>query len=108
MAEGDFIGTEQVGRAHRLPAPECQGMIDDMETIRRIDSDDMLMEQVEQALRMTPEERVWAGVELFESWCFLARGGILGNFPGADDLTIVEKMEDRLAIARMLDGRVPA
>ena len=41
-----------------------------MENIRYIDLDDMLMEQVGQALRMTPEERVWAGVELFESWWF--------------------------------------
>jgi len=79
-----------------------------MENIRHIDSDDMLMEQVEQALRMTPEERVWAGVELFESWRLLARAGICGTFPNADESVIQQKMEDRLAIARMLDGRVPA
>jgi len=91
-----------------LAATHLPGQNAPMENIRHIDSDDMLMEQVEQALRMTPEERVWAGVELFESWCMLARGGILGNFPGADDAIILEKMKDRLAIARMLDGRVPA
>lgn len=79
-----------------------------MENIRCIDSDDMLLEQVEQALRMTPEERVWTGVELFESWCEIARGGILGNFPGADDATVKQKLEERLGIARLLDGRVPA
>lgn len=79
-----------------------------MENIRHIDSDDMLMEQVEQALRMTPEERVWAGVELFESWRLLARAGITGSFPNADEALIQQKLEERLAIARMLDGRVPA
>ena len=79
-----------------------------MENLRHIDSDDMLMEQVAQALRMTPEERVWTGVELFETWCVLARSGVLCNFPAADETVIRQKLEDRLAIARLLDGRVPA
>lgn len=79
-----------------------------MENIHRTDPEDMFLEQVEQALRMTPEQRVWAGVELFETWCVLARSGILANFPNADESTIRRKIEDRLSIARMLDERVPA
>ena len=54
-----------------------------MENIRRIDSDDMLMEQVEQALSMTPEERFRAGGELFDAGCMVAFGGIRGYFPRA-------------------------
>ena len=79
-----------------------------MNDIKRVNSDDMLMEQVEQALRMTPEERVKTGSELFVSWCKIARGGILGNFPGASDAEIESRLRQRLVWARELEGRVPA
>lgn len=78
---------------------------DPMEPMRMIDSDDMLMEQVEQALKMTPEERVWTGVELFESWVMLASSNVRQNFPDADEAMVIRKLEDRLEIARMLEGR---
>ena len=70
-----------------------------MENIRRIDSDDMLMEQVEQALRMTPEERFRAGGELFDAGCRFALAGIRGNFPSADEEECLLRLRQRLAWA---------
>jgi hypothetical protein len=68
-----------------------------MENIRRIDSDDMLMEQVEQALRMTPEERFRAGGELFDAGCRFALAGIRGTFPGADEEECLLRLRQRFA-----------
>lgn len=79
-----------------------------MNDIKPVTSDDMLMEQVEQALRMTPEQRVKTGSELFVSWCHMARGGVRGNFPGATEDEIEARLRQRLVWARELDGRVPA
>jgi len=72
-----------------------------------ITPDGRLIKMVEQALRMTPEERVRAGSELFESWCHLARAGIRGNFPEAGETEIQRQLRNRLRIARQLDRRVP-
>jgi hypothetical protein len=70
-----------------------------MENIRHIDSDDMLMEQVEQALRMTPEERFRAGGELFDAGCRFTLAGIRGSFPGASEEECLEHLKERLAWA---------
>ena len=78
-------------------------MIDDMETIRRIDSDDMLMEQVEQALRMTPEERFRAGGELFDAGCRFALAGIRGSFPDASEEECMERLRQRFAWVEELE-----
>lgn len=79
-----------------------------MHDLKPVTSDDMLMEQVAQALRMTPEERVKTGSELFVSWIWVARGGVRGNFPGASEEEIESRLRQRLVWARELDGRVPA
>lgn len=73
--------------------------------MQTIDSADMLLDQAKQALAMTPTERVWTGVELFESWVMLASSNVRQNFPDADEATVIRKLEDRLEIARMLEGR---
>ncbi len=70
-----------------------------METMRMIDSDDMLLEQVEQALAMTPEERFRAGGELFDAGCRFALMGIRSNFPDASDEECLERLRQRLAWA---------
>ena len=70
-----------------------------MQTMRMIDSDDMLLEPVEQALAMTPEERFRAGGELFDAGCRFALMGIRGNFPGASDEECLERLRMRLAWA---------
>lgn len=77
-----------------------------MESIRRIDSDDMLMEQVEQALRMTPEERFRAGGELFDAGCRFALAGIRGSFPGASEEECLSRLRQRLAWADELSPAV--
>jgi hypothetical protein len=70
-----------------------------MEPMRMIDSDDMLLEQVEQALAMTPEERFRAGGELFDAGCRFALMGIRSNFPGAGEAECLERLRQRLAWA---------
>ena len=77
-----------------------------METMRIIDQDDMLLEQVDQALAMTPEQRFRAGGELFDAGCRFALMGIRGNFPNASDDECVERLRRRLECADELYGTV--
>ncbi len=77
-----------------------------MENIRMVDSDDMLLEQVEQALAMTPEERFRAGGVLFDAGCRFALIGIRGNFPNASDEECLERLRQRLAWADELHAPV--
>jgi hypothetical protein len=71
--------------------------------IRRLDSNDMLMEQVEQALRMTPEERFRAGGELFDAGCRFAMAGIRGTFHGASDEECFKRLKQRIAWVEELE-----
>jgi hypothetical protein len=77
-----------------------------METMRMIDSDDMLLEQVEQALSMTPEERFRAGGELFDAGCRFALIGIRSNFPEASDEECLKRLKQSLAWADELHAPV--
>ncbi len=77
-----------------------------MENFRRISSDDMLMEQVEEALRMTPEQRFRAGGELFDAACRFALAGIRGTFPGASEQECLARLKQRFAWADELDPAV--
>jgi hypothetical protein len=79
-----------------------------MDDLKSVTSDEMLMEQVEQALRMTPEERFRAGGQLFDATCRFSLAGIRSNFPLATEAEIQSRLQNRLEIARMIDGRVPA
>lgn len=71
-------------------------MIGSMENMRMIDSDDMLLEQVEQALAMTPEERFRAGGELFDAGCRFALMGIRSTFPQATEEECQKRLRQRL------------
>ena len=82
------------------------GVVIAMENIRRIDSDDMLMEQVEQAQRMTPEERFRAGAELFDAGCRFALAGIRGTFPAATEEECLARLKQRFAWADELSPAV--
>lgn len=77
-----------------------------METVRMMDSDDMLLEQVEQALSMTMEQRFRAGGELFDAGCRFALMGIRSNFPLASEAECLERLRQRLAWADELHDAV--
>lgn len=69
-----------------------------MNDIKLVTSDDMLMEQVEQARRMTPEQKFRAGGELFDAACRFALAGIRGSFPHASDEECLIRLKRRFAL----------
>ena len=75
-----------------------------MNDIKPVTSDDMLMEQVEQARRMTPGQRFLAGAELFDAACRFSLAGIRSNFPGASKAECLERLRQRLVWAEELEG----
>ncbi len=52
-----------------------------MNDLKSVDSADMLMEQVEQARRMTPEQKFRAGGQLFDAACRFPSPASAGVFP---------------------------
>ena len=76
-----------------------------MNDLKFVDSDDMLMEQAEQALRMTPGQRFRAGAELFDAACRFSLAGIRSNFPGATERECLERLRQRLVWADELEAR---
>jgi hypothetical protein len=75
-----------------------------MDDLKPVTSDDMLMAQVEQALRMTPEERFRAGGQLFDATCRFSLAGIRSNFPMASDSECVERLRQRLSWSESLES----
>ena len=69
-----------------------------MNDLKFVDSDDMLMEQVEQARRMTPEQKFRAGGQLFDAACRFALAGIRGSFPGASEEECLARLKRRFAL----------
>lgn len=56
--------------------------------------------KIEQARRMTFEERFLAGPDLFEFACEVARDGIRMQLPGSDDQTVENILRERIDRAR--------
>lgn len=56
--------------------------------------------KIKHAQRMTFEERFFAGADLFEYACSIARDGIRMQFPEASESAIEEILRARLARAR--------
>ncbi len=67
----------------------------------------MLLDQVEQALRMTPEERFRAGGQLFDAACRFSLAGIRSNFPGASEKECLARLQQRLEWAAELEAPLP-
>lgn len=60
--------------------------------------------EVLRARAMPPEEKLLAGVRLFERACRIMADGIRDEFPDADDRRVQEILKARLAIARRLEN----
>lgn len=55
-------------------------------------------DKIEAAKRMTPEQKLAAGAELFDMACEVALAGIRMQHPGISDEAAGQKLRDRLAI----------
>jgi hypothetical protein len=56
--------------------------------------------KIEQARRMTLEDRFLAGPDLFEFACDVARDGMRMQFPGSDDQAVETILRGRIERAR--------
>ena len=63
-------------------------------------------EDLEQARRMTPEQRMLAGAELFDYACQITKAGIRADHPDADDAAVLRILRERLELARRIEDRV--
>ena len=62
--------------------------------------------QLEAYRRMTGEERLRIGLGLHEASLAVAREGIRGQFPDADDETIDEKLRQRIRVGYEIQAAV--
>ncbi|HUY33877.1 MAG TPA: hypothetical protein VMV69_14105 [Pirellulales bacterium] len=64
--------------------------------------DDIYRDKVIQARRMSVEQKILAGSQLFEMSCRIMTEGIRNDFPDADEARVREIFEERLALLRRL------
>jgi hypothetical protein len=62
-------------------------------------------EDLEQARRMTPEQKLLAGAELFDYACEIAKAGIRAQHPEADDEMLLKLLRERIALGEKLERR---
>jgi hypothetical protein len=67
--------------------------------------DDIYRERVERARRMSPEAKLWAGIELFEYAAEITKAGIRNQFPDADEEQVLKIFRDRLALRKKLEAQ---
>lgn len=60
-------------------------------------------DRIERARRMSPEEKFFAGVQLFEHSCRLMADGVRHQFPEADEAQVAAIVRQRLDLARWLE-----
>jgi hypothetical protein len=60
-------------------------------------------EDIEQARAMTPEQRLTAGGELFDTACRWTLAGICRDHPGISDAEALQELRRRVALARKLE-----
>lgn len=59
--------------------------------------------KVEAARRMSPEEKLFAGAELFDYACEITKAGIRHQLPEADEEEVLRILRERLALAERLE-----
>jgi len=67
--------------------------------------DEIFRDKVIQARKMSVEQKLWAGPELFEWSCQWALAGIRHQFPEVDDERARQMLEERLELQRRLEDR---
>ena len=64
--------------------------------------DDIYREKVLRARATPPEQKLFAGAELFAMVCELMKAGIRSQFPEAEDSRVTEILQQRLDLSRRL------
>ena len=65
--------------------------------------DEIYRDRVRRAREMPPEEKLCAGIELFEEACQRMRDGIRMQFPSADAAEIERRLRQRLKRLRQVE-----
>lgn len=65
--------------------------------------DDLYRERVLRARRMSPEEKLLAGAQLFEMACSVTMDGIRMQHPDADEMQVRRILAQRLVLRRRLE-----
>jgi len=68
--------------------------------------DEQYREELVEARRMAPEEKILAGQRLFEAACRITLAGIRSQFPEASEERCLEILRQRLELQRKLGGNV--
>jgi hypothetical protein len=66
-------------------------------------ADSLYWERVERARRLTPEQRLLAGPELFDYACTVTLSALREQLPGASESQLLEALRRRLAVKRRLE-----
>jgi hypothetical protein len=66
-------------------------------------ADALYWEKVERARRLSPEERMHAGPELFDYACSITMNALRERFPDATEAQLLEKIRERISIKRQLE-----
>lgn len=66
-------------------------------------ADALYWEKIERARKMSPEERMQAGPELFDYACSITLNALREQMPGATEAQLLEKVRQRIAIKRRLE-----
>jgi hypothetical protein len=67
--------------------------------------DALYWERVEKARRMSPQQRVVAGLEMFDLASSIMADGVRSQFPDADENRVREILRERLALIQRLEER---
>ena len=65
--------------------------------------DDLRREEIEDARRMTPQQRLEAGGDLFDYACVATRAGIRMQHPDASESEILQLLRQRVELGEQLE-----
>lgn len=68
-------------------------------------SDELYLEKVLRARAMSGEEKLLAGLQLFEFDCEVMKAGIRHQYPDADEAEVLARLRERFAIRRRLEAQ---
>lgn len=70
-------------------------------------ADALYWERIERARRLTPENRMKAGPELFDYACSITMNALREQMPGATEAQLLDALRRRLDIKRRLEEAAP-
>ena len=73
------------------------------ESLKGLQPIDEFREAIEQARKMTPAQRFFAGADLFDFACSITRAGIRSRNPGISEAEVLQLLRKYLEFARRLE-----